>query len=201
LHKHQHIPKHHLMEAILRQVRDPACLLPPAKNSLLPALAHRNDSASFPEVVIDFHIVTGDEGRALLGIVGEICSELGSGGRREWLSAAPPAFGARDGHWAGADLSQKDEALVAEMRKALAELAGAAGAASLAEQRQLTTRTALDGAELMIRGQLAMKSPEQLRLLLPSFVFLIVLPILQQDEALAISRRVGEMVEARIARN
>lgn len=81
------------------------------------------------------------------------------------------------------------------MRKALAEVAGAAGAAALSEKGQRTTLAALDGAELVIRGQLAMESPGQLRLLLPSFVFLITLPILQQREALALSRRVGELIE------
>lgn len=72
------------------------------------------------------------------------------------------------------------------MRRALAGVAGAAGAATLADERQRAICIALEGVELVTRTQLAMDRPAELRRLLPSFVFLVALPVVRQDEALAL---------------
>lgn len=131
----------------------------------------------------------GQEYEALLGIVNQICSELGA--RPSGAGSPPFAGGSR--YPVGAELSPEDEQFVAAMRKALAELASAAGGGSLDDQRRQLAHAALDGAELVTRGQVALGRAQQLRTLLPSFVFLIALPIVQQDEALSLSRRAGEL--------
>jgi hypothetical protein len=139
--------------------------------------------------------VAGDERELLLRIANQLCSELGRRPSSEWLSVASPTFGERGSHTAAAGLSRGDEELVRTMRQALAEVAGAADTGRLAAERRNSVRAALDGAELVVRGELAMGGRDQVRMLLPSFVFLIALPILQQDDALAISRRARELVE------
>jgi hypothetical protein len=57
---------------------------------------------------------------------------------------------------------------------------------------------ALDGAELVIRGELVRGNADRLADLMPSFVFLVTLPIVDQDEALALSRRAAELVEGEL---
>lgn len=139
--------------------------------------------------------MAGDEGETLLRIVRQIRSEIGRGPSGERLSAAIPTFGGNAGHPAAAGLGPEDEEFVAAIREGLAELARAVGVESLEVEQQQTVLAALDGAELVTRGQLALGRPEQLRLLLPSFVFLVALPIVEQDQALSLSRRVGELVD------
>lgn len=141
--------------------------------------------------------MAGDLGETLLESLRQICTERGYHRSDERPTSAKPTFGGRANH-PGAGLSAQDEAFVAAMRQALAELAGAIGVESLDRERQRAVQAALDGAELVTRGQLAMESPEQLRILLPSFVFLVSLPIVEQDEALALSRRVGALVDAQL---
>jgi hypothetical protein len=138
--------------------------------------------------------MAGDLGEMLLESLRQISSERGYRQSHERPASAEPTLGGRANH-PGASLSARDEAFVAAMRQALTELAGAIGMESLDRERQRAVQTALDGAELVTRGQLAMESPEQLRMLLPSFVFLVSLPIVEQDEALALSRRAGTLVD------
>jgi hypothetical protein len=150
---------------------------------------------SFPEAVVDFRPVAGNEGKTLLWIVRQIRSETGREPSGQWLSAASPTFGGSARHPAAGALGPEDEQFVAAIRQALAELAAAVGVGALDDDRQRTVLAALDGAELVTRGQLALGRPEQLRMLLPSFVFLVALPIVEQDEALSLSRRAGELVD------
>jgi hypothetical protein len=93
-------------------------------------------------------------------------------------------------------LSPEDESLVAAIRRDLAKVAAAAGA----ERRRSAPQkgevdAALDHAELVMRGELAGGNAEQLPALMPSFVFLVTLPIVKQDEALDLSRRTSELIE------
>jgi len=46
-----------------------------------------------------------------------------------------------------------------------------------------------------MRGELLAGDAERIAILMPSFVFLVVLPIVGQDEALALSRRTAQLVE------
>jgi hypothetical protein len=137
--------------------------------------------------------VRGDEGAALLRIVRQLAREMGSASGRRWPAAA--SLGTRSYLLPGTDLGPQEEDFVAAMRAALAEVAEAAGAGSLAQPRERAVIAALDGAELVTRGQLAVGRPEQLRGLLPSFIFLLALPIMQQNDALATSERARNLIE------
>lgn len=98
-----------------------------------------------------------------------------------------------------AAVGEKDESLAGAMRRALEKLAAvlvAAGPESRAVPRGV--HAALDGAELVTRGELAHGNAERLPLLLPSFVFLVSLPIAGEDEALALARRAERMIEEAI---
>jgi hypothetical protein len=139
--------------------------------------------------------VAGGEGETLLRIVNQIRSEAGRGPSGKWIPATTPILGGSARHPATAGLRPEDEQFVAAVRQALADLANAVGVETLDAEQQRTVSAALDGAELVTRGQLAMGRPEQLRVLLPSFVFLVALPIVEQDEALSLSRRAGELVD------
>lgn len=138
--------------------------------------------------------MVGDEGEALLEIVRQIGGEVS---RRSGTSGASgdPSFGSGTCLRTAADLTPQEEEFVGALRLALAELASAAGAGSVEESSERMVKAALDGAELVIRGQLAMGSPQQLRVLLPSSIFLITLPIVEQDDALAISSRAVDLIE------
>jgi hypothetical protein len=91
-------------------------------------------------------------------------------------------------------LSAEDEGLVATLRQSLANVAAAADPARR-EPRDEAVRAALDGAELVIRGELVSGNAQQLPSLMPSFVFLVTLPIIDQDKALDLARRTAELVE------
>jgi hypothetical protein len=124
----------------------------------------------------------------LLRLADRLCDGLGLGGE----GRAPAHLGSRR---ARSDmLSPDDEALVATMRQALAAVAAAAVPAKR-EPRDDAVRAALDGAELVIRGELVSGNAERLPSLMPSFVFLVTLPIVDQDEALDLARRTAELVE------
>jgi hypothetical protein len=93
-------------------------------------------------------------------------------------------------------LSPEDEQLVRQVRWGLARLAAAVGAAAPpAEAPENAVRVALDGAELVMRGELIRGNGNQLGALMPSFVFLVTLPMLEQDEALELSIRTSALIE------
>ena len=54
---------------------------------------------------------------------------------------------------------------------------------------------ALDGAEMVIRGELLRGNAAKRLTLMPSFVFLVSLPVVDQDRALELSRRTERLVE------
>jgi hypothetical protein len=90
-------------------------------------------------------------------------------------------------------LSDEQESLVRSVRAALAKIA-----ATLSVGREEppfdAVGNALDGAEMVMRGELVSGGAERLPRLLPSFVFLVALPIVEQDRALALSRRTSELI-------
>ena len=136
-----------------------------------------------------------DEGGELLRVVDRIRRELGPECPGDWLSVAAPTLVASDrAGWPAADPDRRNEAFVGAFRRALAGVAAAAGATTLADERQRAVCVALDGVELVTRTQLAMDQPAELRKLLPSFVYLVALPVVQQDEALALSELAAELV-------
>lgn len=92
-------------------------------------------------------------------------------------------------------LDTEDEASVARLRQALAGIASTLSAHSEEAPPLQAIETALDGAEFVIRGEFSSGDAEHVLRLVPSFVFLVALPVADQDRALALSRRAAELVE------
>jgi hypothetical protein len=137
---------------------------------------------------------TGDQREALLRVADQLCAELGYAEGEEEVHGAHSRPGGTSGRVMGV-LSPQDESLVATVRRGLAKVAAAAGAARSDGADQSAVSAALDGAELVMRGELARGNATQLPALMPSFVFLVTLPILEQDEALKLSWRTSELLD------
>ena len=132
----------------------------------------------------------GNYGELLLGVAEKLCAELPHAGSGE-IPVLRSTLGA-DGPMAGV-LGDADEELATVLREALARVAVAAGARPEDPQAHRVL-AALDGAEMVIRGELVSGNLVQLPRLLPSLVFMVTLPIVEQDRALALSRRASELI-------
>jgi len=146
------------------------------------------------EVVAFPNMPGGDERELLLRVSDRLCAELGG---REGAEDPPQARSARERVQGMAGvLSPTDEEFVADVRRKLARIAAAAAEPPTGAMLAGAAGAALDGIEMMIRGELVSGKPERLPTLMPGFVFLATLPYVDQDEALALSRRTGELVTA-----
>ena len=65
-----------------------------------------------------------------------------------------------------------------------------------AREERAAVQGALKRAELVVRGELLRGEGERLAALLPSFAFLVVLPLLGKGEALRISERAAELLDS-----
>jgi len=131
----------------------------------------------------------------LLKVADRLCAELGCAEGNARISGAHLSLDAGDpGKWG--ILSADDELLVAAIRQRLANVAAAVAAAPLEGAKQKAVNSALDGSELVMRGELAWGNTVDLLALMPSFIFLVTLPITGHGEALALSRRTSELIEA-----
>jgi hypothetical protein len=92
-------------------------------------------------------------------------------------------------------LNSEDELLVAGMRRGLAKVAAALGGGNSEGAGGIAVGAALDGAEMVTRGELVRGNAGQLPALMPSFVFLVALPLTDQDRALELSQRAQQLVE------
>jgi hypothetical protein len=90
-------------------------------------------------------------------------------------------------------LGAEEESLVRRVRESLATIAATLDAGR-ADPPIPAVAAALDGAEMVMRGELVSGGAGRLPRLLPSFVFLVALPIVEQDRALALSRRTSELI-------
>lgn len=135
----------------------------------------------------------GNYGDVLLRVVDALCAELGAATVDE-IPGARSSLG-EEGVMAGI-LSSEDELAVTSVRGGLAKIASAlAGETEVSSQDARAVQAALDGAELVMRGELVNGNGSLLPRLMPSFVFLVALPIVEQDRALALSRRATELIE------
>jgi hypothetical protein len=135
----------------------------------------------------------GNDGLALMRAMDRLCAELrGPRGAGEDDGSTPLS----DRRW---DLSPvlgaDDEALVATIMAGLEGVAIAAGAGSAEGPARRAVIAALAGTELAIRGELVMGRADRLPALMPSFVFLVTLPVVDQDRALELWRRVAQLVD------
>jgi hypothetical protein len=135
--------------------------------------------------------VSGTEWGQIVEAIEELCRELGLGEElsdqsRRWAEAGKPA----QGH-----LDAGDEELIARLRRALARLAiGVRSGEDGTGDSESAVLAALDGAELVVRGEILLGNGARLSVLAPSFAFLTTLPVTGKKRALALSRRVDELL-------
>jgi hypothetical protein len=127
----------------------------------------------------------------LAGIPARLCAEFGfaldEDNRPAAPSRPPPRFLSNL-------LSPEDEQLIASVRRSLVEIAAALGAGQPADSPETkTVQTLIDGAELVMRRELA--AGKRLAGAMPSFVYLIAMPLVDQEEALEFSKRTAALVE------
>ncbi len=141
-------------------------------------------------------MAAGNYGEALLRVADRLCEETPFDppaevpGARSTLAKAGVTTGI---------LNSEDQALVADLRKALAKLVAGLGGTEDADAQALGA--ALDGVEMMMLGQLVSGNEEQLPELMPSFVFMVALPLVGQDRALGLSVRTEELVKEELRWN
>jgi hypothetical protein len=92
-----------------------------------------------------------------------------------------------------ASLSDEDERLLDHLRGSLAALALADGAGGDPDGG---LRVALDGSQLVARGEILVGARRRLPGLLPSFAFLVVLPHRGRDAALALADQASRLLVA-----
>lgn len=136
----------------------------------------------------------------MLVAVDQLCSELGYPPCESARPDGRTTFAAGERNLVVGALTSEQESLVSEMRSCLARLAAAVGAGEASGEPKRAVAVALDGAELVLRGHLASGKAEHLPALIPSFVFLVTLPLVEQDEALALARRTSELVDGALGR-
>jgi hypothetical protein len=138
-------------------------------------------------------VLAGNERDALLRVADRLSVELGYAEAGDPPDAVSP-LGGYEGAMAGI-LNSEDEELVMNVRRGLAKVAAALGCASSDDASGKAVGAALDGAEIVMRGELVIGNAAQLPALMPSFVFLVALPVVDQDRALQVSRRTAQLVE------
>jgi hypothetical protein len=139
-------------------------------------------------------VLAGNERRALLAAADRLSFELGYAEGEELPSAHSPLAG-EEGPMAGI-LDSEDEQLVAGVRRGLAKVAAALNGQGSNGASESAVGAALDGAELVMRGELMRGNGAQLPALMPSFVFLVTLPVVDQDRALELSKRAAQLLES-----
>jgi hypothetical protein len=138
----------------------------------------------------------GNQGDLLLRVMGMLLDEMPDVGPVENTWAESPF---RERAVTSERLSTEDKLLVESLRAALATIAARLSADADAENASAPfARAALDAAETVMRGELMTRRDPQLARLLPSLVFVVALPIVDQDRALALSQRTLELIEEQI---
>ena len=137
-------------------------------------------------------MLSGNEREALIRVADQLSIELGYVGGEE-VPGAHSSLGREDGALTGI-LNSDDEWLVSRVRRALAKLAVALDGEVSEGTSGRAVAAALDGAEMVMRGELVRGDAAQLPALLPSFVFMVALPVVDQDRALQLSKRTARLL-------
>jgi hypothetical protein len=136
--------------------------------------------------------VARNQSEALPAVADQLSVELGYAEGGE-LPAAHSTLGG-EGAMAGI-LNSEDELLVAQVRHGLAKVAAALGGGDSDNSSRSAVGAALDGAEMVMRGELVRGKAGRLPALMPSFVFLVALTVVDQDRALELSKRTSALLE------
>jgi hypothetical protein len=127
----------------------------------------------------------------MLAVADQLVVELGYPGAE--IPAAHSDLGGEHGPLTGT-LDSEDELLVAHLRRSLAKLAAALDSEGTGDGPRQEVGGALDGVELVLRGELINGNLALLPTLMPGFVFLVALSVVDQDKALELSKRTRTLV-------
>jgi hypothetical protein len=130
----------------------------------------------------------GEEREALTRFADRLCAELGYS-EGEPVAVPTPATAL------GEPLDPEEEQLIAAVSQILARIAAAVGAGDSEGIADTAIRALLGGAEVVMRSELIKGRPIQLTELIPSFVFLVTLPLVDHDEAQALAERASVLLE------
>lgn len=139
-------------------------------------------------------MAAGDERDALAELADRLCAEFGYTTSHDPADESRPSP-ARTQLFAGS-LSTEDEQLVATVRQSLVRIAAALGVRMPPGVPETAVSTLIDGAEMVMRSELAMGTPPAT--MMPSFVFLVTLPLVDQDEAIELSDRTACLLKEAI---
>jgi hypothetical protein len=146
---------------------------------------------NFLKEVVAFRRVAAGERESLAEVADVLCAEFGyPGGAAQ--EAQPEPDDLRSQLFA-AQLTPEEEALVGAARCSLARLATALQSTHPKVISETTYRALLDGMEFVMRSEVA--TGNRLAAVMPSLVFLIALPMLEQDRALELARRTSALLE------
>lgn len=142
-------------------------------------------------------MASGDEREALIRVADRLCAEFGY----EVDSTVPaeePSQPTLTSTWLFGKSPDPDvEQLIAAARYSLTRLCSALEPRRPASLPEITVPALIDGAELVMRGEMAKgKAPSAV---MPDFVFLVALPLVDQDEALELSQRTASLLEEELA--
>jgi hypothetical protein len=136
----------------------------------------------------------GELGETLVRVADQLCAEL----PRAKTSEAGAVEAALVGEpLMKGILGSEEESLVRGLRGALVRIAATLGT-GLEDAQLRRVRVAIDGAEMATRGELLTGNAWHLPRLLPSFIFMVALPIVEQDLALKLSQRAAALVDKEI---
>jgi hypothetical protein len=129
----------------------------------------------------------GKEREAVIQTADRLCADRGyTGGGETAVEARGPGM--------GEPLEPEKEQLIAAVRQSLARIAAAVGAGR-AESADAAVGALLGGVELVLRRELTKGRSARLKELLPSFVFLVTLPIVEHEEARGLAARTSSLLE------
>jgi hypothetical protein len=124
-------------------------------------------------------------------VAAQLCAEFGFAMDRSFLEQPIP--GPADPQLFAGSLSEADEKVVATARAALAQIAEALEAKMPTSIPGIGVSALLGGAEMLMRSEIAKGTPPSA--LMPSFVFLVALPLVDREEALELSQRTANLLE------
>jgi hypothetical protein len=136
-------------------------------------------------------VEVGTERQALVAVADKLCAELGYAGEDRLDDGRAPVF--------GEPLGPEAEQLIATLRASLARIAVAAGGGTIEDAAETAVRALLGGAVLVMRRELMLGKSGQLGELLPSFVFLVTLPLVEHCEAQQLADRTSSLLGEMLA--
>jgi hypothetical protein len=125
-------------------------------------------------------VLTEDQRAALIHAVDRLGDDVGGAGPTE-APAECSGLG--------------DEQFILAMRRSLARIAAALDGDETRMASEPSVIAALDATEMVIRGELTIGNSGRLPTLLPAIVFLVTIPVVDRDRALALSKRCSQLLE------